>query len=48
MIGPIAGNDRIHELDVLRGIALLGVLIGNLAEFFLAPMAATAGRRLMG
>lgn len=31
--GPVAGNERIAELDVLRGIALFGVLTMNFVYF---------------
>ena len=30
---PIAGADRIHQLDVLRGVALLGILVMNMIFF---------------
>ena len=30
---PIAGADRIHQLDVLRGVALLGILVMNMISF---------------
>ena len=30
---PIAGADRIHQLDVLRGVALLGILVMNMIYF---------------
>jgi uncharacterized protein len=32
-MGPVAGRERIAEVDVLRGIALLGVLIMNFVGF---------------
>ena len=34
---PIAGNQRIESLDVLRGFALLGILVVN-SLFFAMPM----------
>src|SRR3569833_2500125 len=40
-LGPVKPRERLVSLDILRGIALLGVLLGNLAHlysgFFLAP-----------
>ncbi len=35
---PVASDARMHHVDTLRGIALLGVLIMNLHEWFRAPM----------
>ncbi len=44
--GPITAHERIAELDGLRGLALLGVSIANLAAFtgwmFMAPAARAA------
>ena len=39
--GPVVQADRIDELDVLRGVALLGVLIANFVGFASAGMMAT-------
>ena len=39
--GPISDKDRIVELDVLRGFALLGVLVGIHSEYLMWGMAAT-------
>lgn len=40
-MGPVKPRERLVSLDILRGFALLGVLLGNLAHlysgFFLAP-----------
>jgi len=40
-LGPVKPRERLVSLDILRGFALLGVLLGNLAHlysgFFLAP-----------
>jgi uncharacterized protein len=36
--GPIRGRDRIHSLDVIRGVALFGILLMNITMFGL-PMA---------
>ena len=32
-VGPVSTPERIHELDGLRGLALLGVFVANLATF---------------
>src|SRR5215211_1862378 len=32
-IGPVALNERIELLDVLRGLAVCGILIGNMQWF---------------
>jgi uncharacterized protein len=37
LLGPTELNERINELDVLRGFALLGILIANMA-FFSSPI----------
>jgi uncharacterized protein len=39
---PLAGSQRISELDVLRGIALFGVLLGNFSEYILSGFIATS------
>ena len=36
---PVAGAERIEALDVLRGVALLGVLLVNLLSDFRVPLA---------
>lgn len=38
-LGPVSGTDRITSLDVLRGVALLGILLMNIAGFGLVFMA---------
>ncbi len=38
---PVSDKGRITELDVLRGFALFGVLLGNFSEFILYGFAAT-------
>lgn len=38
-LGPITGRERIEVLDVLRGIAILGILVMNIRNFAL-PLAA--------
>lgn len=40
--GPIAGNERVLVMDVLRGFALLGILVVNMAAFR-APVFGEAG-----
>lgn len=35
-LNPVAGNERINSLDVMRGIAVLGILIMNVVGFGLA------------
>lgn len=32
-ISPVATNKRIHSIDVLRGVAVLGILLMNIPEF---------------
>lgn len=32
-LGPVTGSERIRSLDVLRGVALLGILLMNIAGF---------------
>jgi len=34
---PIAGRERIDDIDVLRGMALCGVCVSNVVEMFRAP-----------
>ena len=41
--GPITERDRIAELDVLRGIALFGVLTMNFVYFASAGQLASSG-----
>ncbi|MFC7160224.1 DUF418 domain-containing protein [Pseudidiomarina halophila] len=36
---PVSANERIHMLDVIRGFALLGILLMNI-EFFQRPLTA--------
>lgn len=31
--GPVLGKDRVHALDTVRGFALLGILLSNMAYF---------------
>lgn len=33
--GPVEASARIHELDALRGLALLGILLANVRQMFL-------------
>ena len=42
--GPVSGSDRIAELDVLRGIALFGVLTMNFVYFASGGQLATAAQ----
>lgn len=35
---PVPSEDRLHHVDTLRGVALLGVLVMNLHEWFRGPM----------
>lgn len=35
---PVSAEERLHHVDTLRGVALLGVLMMNLHEWFRAPM----------
>jgi len=44
MSGPVAQSDRIVELDVLRGVALFGVLTMNFVGFAGASVVATEGQ----
>ena len=43
-IGPVSEGDRIIELDVLRGVALFGVLVMNFVGFAGAYVVATKGQ----
>ena len=36
---PVDRRDRIAELDIIRGVALFGVLAGNLSEYILNVVA---------
>ena len=38
-LGPVKASERINALDVLRGVALLGILLMNIAGFGLVFMA---------
>ncbi|NBV31785.1 MAG: hypothetical protein EBR93_04550, partial [Bacteroidetes bacterium] len=38
-INPTKQTERIHSLDLLRGIALLGILIMNIQSFAMPPAA---------
>lgn len=35
VMGPVPGQERIEAIDILRGIAILGILIVNMGEFSL-------------
>src|SRR5258706_11489955 len=35
VIGPVPGQERIEALDILRGVAILGILIVNMGLFSL-------------
>ena len=37
-LGPVGSKERIRSLDVLRGVALLGILLMNIAGFGLVFM----------
>jgi uncharacterized protein len=39
LLGPVSSTERISSLDVLRGVALLGILLMNIAGFGLVFMA---------
>ena len=39
ILGPVTASERIRALDVLRGVALLGILLMNIAGFGLVFMA---------
>src|SRR5260370_5941571 len=34
LVGPVAGQDRIFYIDLLRGMALFGILPANMPAFF--------------
>lgn len=36
-VGPVRGSERIHALDILRGVALLGIVVVNVAIFAGSP-----------
>jgi len=38
-LGPVGSDERINSLDVLRGVALLGILLMNITGFGLVFMA---------
>ena len=42
MNSPLASSNRVSELDILRGIALFGVLLGNFSEYILSGFIATS------
>ena len=33
MVGPVSGQERIEAIDILRGVAILGILILNMGLF---------------
>ena len=35
VIGPVLGQERIEAIDILRGVAILGILIVNMCRFSL-------------
>ena len=37
-IHPVKVTERVHSLDILRGLAILGILVINI-EFFAQPIA---------
>src|ERR1041385_5493516 len=37
LVGPVTGDDRIFYIDLLRGMALFGILAANMRAFF-APL----------
>ncbi len=46
-VGPVIGGDRIASLDVLRGVAVLGILVMNIYAFAM-PFIAYANPLVMG
>ena len=45
--GPVKGSERIESLDVLRGVAILGILVMNIYAFAM-PFPAYTNPLLMG
>jgi uncharacterized protein len=45
-LGPVAEQERIHSLDVLRGVAILGIFCVNI-QFFSLPMMDAVGHFTM-
>ena len=33
-VSPVTGHERLHEVDVVRGVAIFGILLVNMALFF--------------
>jgi uncharacterized protein len=47
LLAPVAPDERIHALDVLRGWAMFGVLWSNLNDWYGAPAPVTATGRFL-